>query len=102
MHSSKLCPRFEGAFLTLGKKWNGLIIKILLGGPKRFSDIRTVIPELSDRILSERLKELESSGIVLRKVYPETPVRIEYELTPMGIELTPVMAEVQKWAEKWL
>ncbi|GLC31087.1 winged helix-turn-helix transcriptional regulator [Clostridium omnivorum] len=97
-----LCPRFECAFGLLGKKWTGLIIKVLLDGPKRFCDLRSLIPELSDRMLTERFKELEAAGIIKRNVYPETPVRVEYELTEKGRELKPTMDEVQKWAEKWV
>lgn len=96
-----LCPRFEYAFALLGKKWNGLIIRVLLEGPKRFSDMSNMIPELSDRILAERFKELEAEGIIQRNVYPETPVRIEYQLTEKGLALKPVMLEVHRWAEAW-
>lgn len=85
----------------MGKRWNGLIIRVLLEGPKRFSDISNMIPQLSDRVLSERFKELESEGIVKRNVYPETPVRIEYELTEKGAALRGVMDEVEKWGETW-
>lgn len=101
MHDFSLCPRFEHAFEILGKRWTGLIIRVLLSGPKRFKDISDVIPGMSDRMLSERFKELEAADIVVRKVYPETPVRIEYELTEKGKALKPVMDELQKWAEKW-
>jgi DNA-binding HxlR family transcriptional regulator len=97
-----LCPKFECAFVLLGKRWNGLIIRVLLEGPKRFSDISNMIPQLSDRILVERFKELESEGIIKRNVYPETPVRIEYQLTDKGIALKNVMDEVQKWADTWI
>jgi DNA-binding HxlR family transcriptional regulator len=97
-----LCPKFEYAFGLLGKKWNGLIIRVLLNGPKRFSDLRDMIPEISDRMLTERFKELESEGIIKRSVYPEIPVKIEYELTDKGRELKSAMDEVQKWAEKWI
>lgn len=96
-----MCPKFENAFELLGKKWTGLIIRTLLSGQKRFSDISESIPNMSARILTERFKELEKEGIVNRKVYPETPVRIEYELTEKGHELQFVMDEIQKWAEKW-
>ncbi|SCN26168.1 HTH-type transcriptional regulator YodB [Clostridium sp. N3C] len=96
-----MCPKFESAFELLGKKWTGLIIRTLLSGQKRFSDIAEAIPNMSARMLTERFKELESEGIVVRKVYPEIPVRIEYELTEKGKELEPVMNEIQKWAEKW-
>ena len=99
--TERLCPRFEDAFELLGKRWTGLIIKVLLSGPKRFKDISDVIPNMSDRMLSERFKELEAAGIIIRHVYPETPVRIEYELTDKGKDLESTMIEVQKWAEKW-
>lgn len=96
-----MCPKFENAFELLGKRWTGLIIKTLLSGQKRFSDIADAIPNMSARMLTERFKELESEGIVIRKVYPEVPVRIEYELTEKGKELKIAMDEIQKWAEKW-
>ena len=96
-----MCPKFENAFELLGKRWTGLIIRTLLSGQKRFSDIADAIPNMSSRMLTERFKELESEGIVIRKVYPEVPVRIEYELTEKGQELKSVMDEIQKWAEKW-
>lgn len=102
MEDFRLCPKFESAFALLGKRWNGLIIRVLLDGPKRFSDISNMIPQLSDKILCERFKELENEGIIKRNVYPETPVRIEYQLTDKGIALKPVMNEVQKWAEIWI
>lgn len=97
-----LCPKFECAFALLGKRWNGLIIRVLLDGPKRFSDISSMIPQLSDKILAERFRELETAGITKRNVYPETPVRIEYQLTEKGLALKTVMDAVQNWAEKWV
>ena len=101
MEKYHMCPRFENAFELLGKRWTGLIIRTLLSGQNRFSDIADAIPNMSARMLTERFKELEKEGIILRKVYPETPVRIEYELTQKGHELQGVMDEIQKWAEKW-
>jgi DNA-binding HxlR family transcriptional regulator len=101
MEKYHMCPKFENAFELLGKRWTGLIIRTLMSGQKRFSDIADVIQNMSARMLTERLKELESEGIVVRKVYPEIPVRIEYELTEKGQELRSVMDEIQKWAEKW-
>jgi DNA-binding HxlR family transcriptional regulator len=97
----QMCPKFEAAFELLGKKWTGLIIRTLLSGQKRFSVIAETIPNMSARMLTERFKELEKEGIVIRKVYPETPVLIEYELTEKGKELEAVMNEIQNWAEKW-
>ncbi len=101
MQNQNICPKFENAFEILGKRWTGLIIRTLLSDKKRFSDIVDAIPNMSARMLTERFKELENQGIVIRKVYPETPVRIEYELTEKGRELEIVMDELQKWAEKW-
>jgi DNA-binding HxlR family transcriptional regulator len=101
MDDFKLCPKFESAFELLGKRWTGLIIRVMLSGKRRFSDISAMVPHLSDRMLVERLKELETAGIVERHVYPETPVRVEYELTEMGHDLEPVMDQLEEWANKW-
>jgi DNA-binding HxlR family transcriptional regulator len=97
-----MCPRYEKAFEVLGKKWTGLILRILMGGPKRFTEFRGQVPEVSDRLLSERLKELEDEGIVRRVVYNTKPVLIEYELTDKGRALEAVVAAVQAWAEAWV
>lgn len=102
MERFELCPKFESAFQLLGKRWTGLIIRVLLDGPKRFKDISAVIPNVSDKVLAERFKELEAAGILERNVYPETPVRIEYTLTEKGRMLKPTMDEVQKWAESYM
>ena len=101
MEKFHLCPKFEHAFHLLGKRWNGLIVKGLLSGMKRFSEVEAAIPNLSSKMLTERFKDLEEEGIIVRKVYPETPVRIEYELTEKGLELSKAMDEIQIWAEKW-
>lgn len=97
----QICPKYEAAMEILGKRWNGLILRALMDGRKRFKDIRELIPSLSDRMLSERFKELEAAGLVARHVYPETPVRVEYELTEKGSTLKPALDELQKWAEMW-
>lgn len=102
MEKYNLCPKFEDAFELLGKRWTGLIIRTLLNNQKRFSDISSAIPNMSARMLTERFKELENHGIVTRTVYPETPVRIEYELTEKGKDLGKVMDQIQEWAEKWM
>ncbi|MGM9975068.1 MAG: winged helix-turn-helix transcriptional regulator [Clostridiaceae bacterium] len=102
MSGMELCPKFEKAFQLLGKKWNGLIIQSLMDGPKRFSDIKSLIPELSDRMLTERFKELEMEEIIVRSVYPDIPVRIEYSLSEKGRALKASMDDIQHWAEKWI
>ncbi|MCM3629236.1 helix-turn-helix transcriptional regulator [Paenibacillus glycanilyticus] len=102
MDYSTMCPKYEAAADILGKKWTGLIIRVMLGGPKRFKEIKEQIPEMSDKMLTDRMKELESQAIVKRTVYPEMPVRIEYELTPKGRELQPVIESIQNWGEHWM
>ncbi|KAA6451796.1 winged helix-turn-helix transcriptional regulator [Bacillus swezeyi] len=94
-----MCPKMEAAFSLLGKRWNGLIIHVLLDGPKRFKDLTEMIPMISQKMLAERLKELEHGGIVERQVLPETPVKVIYQLTDKGIALKPVLKEIQNWAE---
>lgn len=87
---------------VLGKRWTGLIVRVLLHGPCRFSEIAASIGTLSDRTLSGRLGELEEHGIIERRVDSEAkPVRIEYVLTPKGCALEPVMKEIDRWAAHW-
>jgi DNA-binding HxlR family transcriptional regulator len=97
-----VCPRFHHAVELIGRRWTGAILMVLLQGTSRFTDIVQAVPGLSDRLLSERLKELEAEGIVQRIVHAETPVRIEYQLTPMGRDLSDVTGAVSCWAERWL
>jgi DNA-binding HxlR family transcriptional regulator len=97
----EMCPRYERAVQILGKRWTAMIVRTLLPRPRRFSDMTSIIDGLSDRLLSERLKELEACGIVERRVYAETPVRIEYTLTGKGRELDRVVDAIQSWANNW-
>ncbi|CAA9579642.1 MAG: Transcriptional regulator, HxlR family [uncultured Thermomicrobiales bacterium] len=99
---SPFCPAYHQAVELIGRRWTGAILRVLLSGATRFSDVTTTIPGLSDRLLSERLKQLESEGIVTRTVYPETPVRVEYRLTEKGRALTDVVVAISAWAETWL
>jgi DNA-binding HxlR family transcriptional regulator len=85
-YSEHLCERYQHAIEILGKRWTCLILKVLVDGPLRFNELATRLSVVSDRMLSERLKELEHEGIVERRVYAETPVRIEYRLTAKGAE----------------
>lgn len=95
------CPRYEAAMEVLGKKWTGLLLRILIDGPKRFCECRAQVPGLSDRLLSQRLKELEEAGIVSRIVIDSTPVMVRYELTEKGQALEPVVTAIGEWAEQW-
>ncbi|MDD3477272.1 MAG: helix-turn-helix domain-containing protein [Candidatus Izemoplasmatales bacterium] len=99
--SDPICPKFEHAAQLLGKRWVGLIVNQLLDRPKRFSELESEI-HVSGKMLSERLKELEQEGVIQRNVYPETPVKIEYELTDKGRSLAPVMASIAGWADTWV
>ena len=96
------CPRFHHAVELIGRRWSGAILRAMLSGSVRFSEIAATVPGLSDRLLSERLKELEAEGILSRTVLPETPVRIQYRLTDMGRALAPVVDSISVWAEEWL
>ena len=96
-----LCAKFHKAVELIGRRWSGAVIQLLLRGPARFAELRDAIPDISDRMLSERLRELEEEGIVARTVIPETPVRVEYALTAKGRALEPALGAIGKWAEKW-
>lgn len=99
---SCICPRFQKTFNILGKKWTGLIIEVLLMEDRRFKDIAEQIPEVSDRVLVERLKELEEEGIVLRTENLLGPVKVQYSLTEKGRGLEKVMQEIQLWSNQWM
>jgi DNA-binding HxlR family transcriptional regulator len=101
VNTSEICPRFEKAISIISQRWNGLIIYQLLSGPQRNCTIKEATG-ISGRLLSQRLKELEEVGIVERKVYPETPVRIEYSLTEKGYSLEPLMKNIEKWSQEWI
>jgi DNA-binding HxlR family transcriptional regulator len=96
------CPLFHEAVELVGKRWTGAILKVLLDGPARFSEIAQAVPQLSDRLLSERMKELEARGLVERTVYPGPPVRVEYTLSDMGRDLEPALDQLQAWGRRWL
>jgi len=100
--SPDLHPKVERSFEIIGKKWVGLIIYVLMSGPKRFSEISETIPALSRRILTERIKELEDQGIIVRNVIPDRPIRSEYSLTKKGTELGKILGPISQWAESWV
>ncbi|MTH51998.1 transcriptional regulator [Bacillus mangrovi] len=95
------CPHIHTAFNLLGKRWNGMLIHVLMDGPKRFKELSEIIPGISQKMLAERLKELEASGMLERSVYPETPIKVIYSLTEKGKALESVMKEVQKWGNRY-
>jgi DNA-binding HxlR family transcriptional regulator len=100
--AGSLCPRFHLAVELIGSRWSGAIIQCLLGGRARYNAIRSAIPEISDRMLSERLRVLEMEGVVTRIVVPELPVRVEYDLTVKGRALEESIDAIGKWATRWI
>ena len=84
-----LCSQFHRASELIGRRWSGAIIFVLLKARCRFATLREAIPDITDAMLSDRLRELEKEGIVERTVIPETPVRVEYGLTRKGRALAP-------------
>jgi DNA-binding HxlR family transcriptional regulator len=101
--SPACCPRLHEAVELVGRRWTGAILAVMLqGGSMRFSEIAQAVPALSDRLLSERMKELEARGMVLRRVGGASPARVEYELTSMGRDLAPALSELEAWAHRWL
>jgi DNA-binding HxlR family transcriptional regulator len=99
---SQLCPRYHHAVELLGRRWAGAIVCILLGGPARYNELRAAIPDINDRMLAERLRELEAENLVVRTVLPEAPVRVEYALTEKGRALETAIAAIGRWAERWI
>src|SRR5712691_9464423 len=100
--TKQLCKRYEQAIQLLGKRWTGLILDTMMEGPQRFCEMTAIVDGLSDRVLSDRLRELESEGVVERIVYPQIPVRVEYRLTEKGRDLRPVVQAIHTWAEEWV
>jgi DNA-binding HxlR family transcriptional regulator len=97
-----VCAQYHQAIELVGRRWTGAIIFVLLRTRCRFATLRDAIPEITDRMLSERLQELEQEGVISRTVVPETPVRVEYELTKKGQALAGVVDAVAAWAHDWL
>lgn len=101
--SLELCGRFHHAVELIGRRWSGAVIHLLLSSDsRRYGELRAAIPDISDRMLSERLRELEEAGILVRKVIPDTPVRVEYALTEKGRALKPAIDAIGVWAERWV
>jgi DNA-binding HxlR family transcriptional regulator len=79
----------------------GIILRVLMSGPHRFSEILSAVPGLSDPLLTQRLRELETKSLLVRRVVPSSPVRVEYELTDAGRDLERAVRALSEWAEKW-
>lgn len=99
--AGQICPHFSKTFMILGKKWNGMILEVLMDGPQRFKNIASAVTKCSDRVLVERLKELEGEGLVDRVTHADSAL-IEYKLTPKGEGLSDVLASAHAWGDVWL
>ncbi|MDT7814350.1 MAG: hypothetical protein QOJ42_4266 [Acidobacteriaceae bacterium] len=97
-----VCARFHQAVELIGGRWTGAIIQTLLQGKTRYALIKAAIPDITDRMLSERLRSLESEELVTRRVVPQSPIRVEYELTEKGRSLQSALQEISTWAERWI
>jgi DNA-binding HxlR family transcriptional regulator len=98
----QVCARFHRAVELIGSRWTGAIIHTLLQGKTRYASIKAAIPDITDRMLSERLRSLEAEDLVTRWVIADTPVRVEYELTDKGRSLESALHEISAWANRWI
>jgi DNA-binding HxlR family transcriptional regulator len=96
------CPHFHHAIELIGRRWTGVVLRTMLHGATRFSDIAAAVPNLSDKMLAERLKELEAEGMITRTVVPAMPVRVDYALTEKGRSLNGVVEALGEWADQWI
>jgi DNA-binding HxlR family transcriptional regulator len=101
-HLPEHCPSFQRTIEVLGRRWMGAILRVLMSGPHRFNEILAAVPGLSDPMLTQRLREMEAEGLAVRRVYPTSPVRVEYELTERGRDLEAVIRAIMIWGNKWM
>jgi len=94
--------RFQRAIELIGKRWTGAVVKALMAKQARFNQLLAGIPGISDRVLTERLRELEQEGMVERLVDPGPPVRVTYRLTARGRAAEPILGAVSEWADSWI
>ncbi len=98
---SPLCPIFHDAVELIGRRWNGAILYVLMRGPRRYHELLAAIPNLSDRVLTMRLKELEAHGLIRRTVETGPPIKVSYQLTPAGQDLNQVIDAIGDWGHRW-
>ena len=87
----------ETTLMLISNKWKILIIRDLFDGTKRFSELKKSINNISQKVLTSNLREMEKNGLLTRKIYPEVPPRVEYTLTKIGKSLSPILEEMDKW-----
>jgi DNA-binding HxlR family transcriptional regulator len=101
-YSEHICVRYQQALNLLSRRWVGLIVRVLLDGPRRFNELASALQVVADRVLAERLRDLEAEGIVSREVFVGSPVRVEYTLTEKGRALAPVLDAIETWSHEWI
>jgi DNA-binding HxlR family transcriptional regulator len=99
---ARVCETFQSAMELVGKRWTGAIITALRSGPMRYTQLTHAVEGVSERLLSERLKELELAGLVVRRVLPGPPVGVEYELSEAGADLSGALDAMATWAHRWV
>ena len=95
------CP-VEASLDLIGGKWKAVILFHLLGGTKRFNELRRLLPKVTQRMLTRQLRELEQDKLIVRKVYPEVPPKVEYSLSEFGITVEPILRILQEWGTQYL
>jgi DNA-binding HxlR family transcriptional regulator len=99
---TEFCPTYASLMDLLSRRWMGIVLRVLMAGPHRFSEILAAVPGLSDPLLTQRLRELEAKKLLERRVLATSPVRVEYELTESGQDLERAVRVLSEWAEKWM
>jgi DNA-binding HxlR family transcriptional regulator len=97
--NSKNCP-VTHAIRLMGRRWKPLVLYYLRPGPRRFSELRRCLPEATQKMLTQTLRELENDGLVNRKVYSQIPPKVEYSITRYGRTLEPILIALCAWGEK--
>ncbi|MGE2815730.1 winged helix-turn-helix transcriptional regulator [Mycobacterium heidelbergense] len=96
------CPYYAAAGDILTRRWAPTVLRALVTGPKRFGEIAAAIPDMTDKLLSQRLKDLEDEGLIERFLGDGRPARVEYRLTEKGVELGDILLDINLWALKWI
>ncbi len=94
------CP-VDATLDVIGGRWKGVLLYLLLDGPRRFGELRRLLPEVTQRMLTLQLRELEADGVVRREVYPEVPPKVEYSLTDFGHSLEPILLQMRNWGQEY-
>ncbi len=101
-HNPTLCPKVEKALSIFSRKWVGQIVLVLLNEPKRFCELAQPIDGISEKMLSQRLKELEKEDIIKKVIETKSPLKITYQLTEKGKKMAPILNEIENWSEEYV